>query len=60
MTCLECGLPLHRGFGDGFGSCNCPRCPGCRNIRGECDCYWNDPDQFDLDDDGWNGAEVAR
>lgn len=26
-TCDVCGLPdLHRGHGDGIGSCDCPRC----------------------------------
>lgn len=48
MTCDVCGLPDdYRGQGDGYGSCDCPRCD-CGTARGSylCDC---EPD----DDPGW-------
>ena len=57
-ACLECGLPdIHNGRGDGYGSCDCPRCRDCRNPPGLCDCHWREPDQCDLDDDDWDGHE---
>jgi len=31
VTCVECGLP-DDGWGDGIGSCDCPRC-GCGECR---------------------------
>lgn len=39
MTCPRCGLPdLHRGQGDGYGSCDCPRCDCCHAAPDDCDC----------------------
>jgi hypothetical protein len=35
MQCLQCGLPIPRGFGDGISSCGCPRCDDC----GSPDCH---------------------
>jgi hypothetical protein len=38
MPCRDCGLPdLHRGQGDGIGSCDCPRCRDCGAAPGDCD-----------------------
>lgn len=37
LPCLDCGLPdLHRGQGDGIGSCECPRCEDCGAGPQEC------------------------
>jgi hypothetical protein len=39
-TCDVCGLPdLHRGHGDGIGSCDCPRCDcGVARSSALCSC----------------------
>jgi hypothetical protein len=45
--CLDCGLPdLHDGYGDGIGSCDCPRCEDCGAAPQECGC-----DEYDVDED---------
>lgn len=42
MRCLECGLPdPYDGWGDGIGSCECPRCEYCGAPPG-CDCSDDD------------------
>lgn len=51
MICQLCGLPDHyRGFGDGIGSCECPRCECCGAGPWDCECgrAWDS----DYDDDG--------
>lgn len=39
-TCDVCGLPdIHRGQGDGIGSCDCPRCDcGVARSSAFCSC----------------------
>lgn len=59
MTCDVCGLPdLHRGQGDGIGSCDCPRCDhGCGVARGSYLCNGPSDDGHPYDDDpdaGWD------
>ena len=61
MTCDVCGLPdLHRGQGDGYGSCDCPRCDcGEAKYSVFCDC----PPADEWDDDGgepWPDDVIAR
>lgn len=61
-TCPECGLPdLHNGYGDGIGSCGCPRCPLC----GEPDPAGMHPAMHDEDDratagQDWPGDETVE
>lgn len=44
-TCGECGLPVYSVMsGDGFSSCDCPRCADCKDTLSDCDCdeYYGD------------------
>ncbi len=52
QICGDCGLPdLHRGQGDGIGSCDCPRCE-CGDPGWACDGH-----DDDLDDDEEGDAD---
>jgi hypothetical protein len=47
QRCGDCGLPdLHRGQGDGIGSCDCPRCE-CGDPRWLCDGHDDDLDDYE-------------
>ena len=39
MICQRCQLPdIHRGDGDGIGSCDCSRCQCCGAAPYDCEC----------------------
>jgi len=58
-TCVECGLP-DDGWGDGIGSCDCPRCD-CGECRYCADAFSSHGERCAaLDTDGWYDDDDPR
>jgi len=58
-TCVECGLP-DDGYGDGIGSCDCPRCD-CGECRYCADAFSSHGEACAaLDTDGWYDDDDPR